>query len=402
MKKILALFGPGELRASYADAGDFLRVLCVGFVGWFHIWQQSWLNPDLRILNHRIRFYPLVSSGYMFVDLMLLLSGFLLMLGWLSGRSRDLRKFYTARAARILPSYLLCIAIMLFAWALPRHLYGTSQHLWTDICAHLTFTHNFFPLSYSYTNLNGALWTLAVEVQFYLIFPLLARAFEKKPVFTYLGMVAVGFISRTAIALYVTDATIYVNRLSAMMDVYANGMLAAWIFVKLKNTEPKLWRAWLSTALTVLSAVVIYRILDAQLHRYSGESVHMGQLTRRFPLSIAGSVFLVCGSRSIRILRLLFSNRFIRFLSGISFNFYIWHQFLAVRLKALRIPYYEGENPNQAGLMPWQWHYTLCCFAAALLTSLLITYLVEKPCAKLIKRLLSRKDTCNQPAPVIK
>ena len=106
----------------------------------------------------------------------------------------------------------------------------------------------------------------------------------------------------------------------------------------------------------------------------------------RFPLSALGCVFLVCGSRSIRLMRALFSNRVVRFLSGLSFNFYIWHQFLAVKLKAWRIPYYEGENPNQAGLQPWQNNYTLLCFAAALALSLLITYLVEKPCARWIKR----------------
>lgn len=393
MKKIKALFLPGKVRASYADAGDFLRVACVGFIGWYHIWQQSWLNPDLHIAGHSFRFYPLVACGYMFVDLMLLLSGFLLMLGWLSGRSRDLRSFYTARAARILPSYLLCMAIMLFAWALPGQKYGTSKHMWTDILSHLTFTHNLFRDSYSFTHLNGALWTLAVEVQFYLIFPLVARSFEKKPALTYAGMVLLGFLSRTYIGLTIEDASIYVNRLSAMMDVYANGMLAAWIFVKLKKAPRRAWRAWLSTLLTVLSAVLIYHILDAQLSRRGGETVHMGQMLRRYPLSLLGSVFLVCGSRSILLLRRLFSNAVTRFLSGISFNFYIWHQFLAVRLKAWRIPRYEGEDPHRAGLMPWQWQYTLCCFAAALVTALIITYLVEKPCAKAIKRALSGKGT---------
>lgn len=393
MKKIAALFLPGKVRVRYADAADFLRVACVGFIGWYHIWQQSWLNPDLHILGHTVRFYPLVACGYMFVDLMLMLSGFLLMLGWLTGRSRNLRAFYTARAARILPSYLLCMAVMLFAWALPQGLYGTTKHMWTDVLSHLTFTHNLFRESYSFTHLNGALWTLAVEVQFYLIFPLLARAFEKKPAVTYISMVALGFLSRTYIGLFIENPDIYVNRLSAMLDVYANGMLAAWVFVKLRKTPRRVWRAWLSTALAILSAVLVYHILDAQLSRRGGETVHMGQMLRRYSLSLLGGVFLVCGSRSIQLLRKLFSNAVLRFLSGISFNFYIWHQFLSVRLKAWRIPHYEGENPNRAGLQPWQWQYTLCCFAAALITAIAITYLVEKPCAKWIKRALSRKET---------
>jgi len=378
-------FLPGKIRGDYADAGDFMRVACVFFIGWYHIWQQSWLNPNLEIGGTTLRFYPLVACGYMFVDLMLLLSGFLLMLGFLSGRSRRVLPFYRARAARILPSYLLCIAIMLFAWALPNGLYSSAKHLWTDLLAHLSFTHNLFPYSYSHTRLNGALWTLAVEVQFYLIFPLLGRAFEKKPALTYLAMVAAAIASRTWMHLNLADTTIYVNRLSAMLDVYANGMLAAWSYHKLRNRPQRSWSAWLNTALSLLCMAGIYVILNRQLGMSGGENVRFGQMLHRFPLSVLGGGLLICGSRSIVLLRRLFSNRIARFLSGVSFNFYIWHQFLAVQLKAWRIPPYSGNTPNFDGQQPWQSQYTLVCFGAALAVALLITYLVEKPCARWIK-----------------
>ena len=98
----------------------------------------------------------------------------------------------------------------------------------------------------------------------------------------------------------------------------------------------------------------------------------------------------MCGSRSIRLLRALFSNRLVRFLSGISFNFYIWHQFLAVRLKEWRIPSSVSDTPNVDCEQPWQNRYTLMCFAAALAVSILITYLVERPCARWIKRRAAR------------
>ena len=87
------------------------------------------------------------------------------------------------------------------------------------------------------------------------------------------------------------------------------------------------------------------------------------------------------------------SNRVVRFLSGISFNFYIWHQWLAVQLKQWRIPpYLAAENPNQAGEMPWQLHYTLLCFAAAILVATLVTYLVEKPAAKWGRKKIMRNE----------
>ena len=399
MRKLKSALSGAPVPGDYADAGDLMRVLCVGLIGWYHIWQQSWQNPNLTLGGCTLRLYPLVACGYMFVDLMLLLSGFLLMLGWQAGRGRDLKEFYTARAARILPSYLLCIAVMLvLTFLVPGNGYASARHLWTDLLAHLSFTHNFFPESYVQTHLNGALWTLAVEVQFYLIFPFLARAFHRAPVRVWCNMVALAMLIRLMTLLCAENSALYFNRLSAMLDVYANGMLAAHIYRKLAKKPRSAWRAWLSTALTLLAAVGIYRILCAQHMRSGPEAIRHGQMIWRFPLSALGAVFLVCGSRSICLLRALFSNRVVRFLSGLSFNFYIWHQFLSVQLKQWRIPYYEGENPNRAGLQPWQNHYTLTCFAAALALSLVITYLVEKPCARWIKRRASARKALETPA----
>lgn len=382
MKK---LFSKAPIRPDYADAGDFLRVASVGLVGWFHIWQQSWLNPNLNVGSVTIDFYPLVACGYMFVDLMLLLSGFLLMLGYLSGRVRSWKSFLTARAARILPSYLLCVGILFFAVALPQGLYGSAKHLWTDVLGHLTFTHNFFYESYIGTQLNGALWTLAVEVQFYLLFPLIARRFKERPVDCWLIMTLLAWLIRMRLCYREGDISIYFNRLGAMLDVYANGMMAACLYSRLAERRQKSRSAWLCTGLTLLSAAAIYWIVDYQF-TYLRSDNQFGQMVLRFPLSMAGGVFLLCGSRSIALVRRILSNRPLRFLSSLSFNFYIWHQYLAVKLKQWRIPYYAGENPNQAGLMPWQLHYTLVCFLGALLLSLLITYLIEKPCARWIKR----------------
>lgn len=391
MRRLKKWFMAAPLRPDYVDAGDFLRVASVLLVAWFHIWQQSWLNPNMTLFGHTLRIWPIVSGGYMFVDLMLMLSGFLLMLGWQTGRNRDLRVFYINRAARILPSYLLCIAIMLFGFALPLKQYDSAAYMWKDLLSHFTFTHNFHYETYIATRLNVALWTLAVEVQFYLIFPLLAKAFDRAPVRTYCVMVVYACLIRLTIVFFAEDSSIYFNRLSAMLDVYANGMLAARIWRHLQKTPQRTWRAWLSTILTILSAVLIYRILCDQQNRGTGETLRFGQMYWRFPLSALGCVFLVCGSRSILLLRSLFSNRIVRFLSGVSFNYYIWHQFLAVKLKQWHIPPYEGTNPNQAGLQPWQDQYTFCCFAGALLLAILITYLVEKPCAKAIKRRISAK-----------
>ena len=65
---------------NYLAAADLLRVFAVGLVAWFHIWQQSWLDPGFRLAGAYIDLQRIVRRGYMAVDLMLLLSGFLLYL----------------------------------------------------------------------------------------------------------------------------------------------------------------------------------------------------------------------------------------------------------------------------------------------------------------------------------
>ena len=71
-----------------------------------------------------------------------------------------------------------------------------------------------------------------------------------------------------------------------------------------------------------------------------------------------------------------------RYFSAISFNFYIWHQYLAVKLREWGIPHSASLEPNVDGEMPWQWQYTLLCFFLALAVSTVITYAFERPIAR--------------------
>jgi len=71
---------PYEAGDRFIASADLLRVISVYLVAWYHIWQQSWLNPVLKIGGLRLDFNPLVRTGYLMVDRLLMLSGFLLFL----------------------------------------------------------------------------------------------------------------------------------------------------------------------------------------------------------------------------------------------------------------------------------------------------------------------------------
>lgn len=394
MKKRVSSPSVSPAPGDYAAAGDLMRVVCVGMIAWYHIWQQSWLTPKLQFGAVELNLLGPVRAGYMFVDLMLMLSGFLLYLPWANGRERPARDFYARRALRILPSYWACLIVMIgFALADPG--FREFRLLAKDLLAHLTFTHNLTYYTYVQTRLNVVLWTLAVEVQFYLLLPALAPAFRKQPLVCYLAMTGAALCFQRLWTAPMADTTIFVNRLPNMLDVYANGMMAAHLYAALaKKKARRALIAALGTAACLLGVYGVCRMIGGQARVYGYDALRLGQLDRRWMISACGALALAGGSLSYEPVRRVFSNRIVRFLSGISFNFYIWHQWLAVKLKQWHIPpYLAEENPNQAGEMPWQLNYTLLCFAAALVLATLMTYLVEKPGARLGRRLLTRTHT---------
>ena len=398
MEAIKRLLDAPEASPRHVDSADGFRVMAVLLVMWFHIWQQSWLSPTLRVGGHYFSIEAQVRSGYMMVDLMLLLSGFLLFLPYARGRLMgeklpSIKRYYIKRALRILPSYWLCIFTVLFAFALPGGEYDSPLWMWRDLFSHLTFTHIYTYETYYATRLNVALWTLAVEVQFYLLLPLLGRAFMKKPLLTWAAMVTLAFCYRAYWVPTRPMMQIYFNRLPAMLDVYANGMMAALIYVSLtKNLEGDRFTAGLFTVCALAAAVGVWAILNAQVMSAFRIGTENGQMYWRFPLSLCGALFLVCAGHGARWLRRLLSNPVTRFLSAISYNAYIWHQMLAVKLREWRIPPYQAESmPQMAGERPWQVQYTWLCFLAAVLLATLLTYAFEKPVYRLGERLLLRR-----------
>lgn len=364
-------------------AADVLRVAAIGLIGWYHFWQQSWLDPGFSIENHYVNLQQMVRHGYLMVDVMLVLSGFLLALPHVRARRNMLaapgtKDFYLRRFWRIVPSYLLGVLAVFFLYALPNGLYANPGAALKDLLAHLTFTHNLFPDLLSSTPLLGVLWTVGVEVQFYVLFPLIAGLYRDRPGLTCLTLTLLAATARLWVIFSGANTVFWVNQLPCMLDLFACGMAAALGYARLENRplRPRT-RRWMALGagiafLCLLQILYIQTTGDYDIMRRE-------QLLWRLAIGILSGVFLLCGSLAPAGLSRVFGNRLTRFLAGISYNFYIWHQFLATRLKDWRIPPYTTQNPNQSGEQPWQLLYTLFCFAAAIAAATAVTWLWEKP-----------------------
>jgi peptidoglycan/LPS O-acetylase OafA/YrhL len=171
--------------ARHIEIIDALRGIAILLVLFFHFCEG--LDGLSRVES---AFYGLFRVGWMGVDLFFVLSGFLItgILVDTNGRPRQMLTFYMRRTLRIFPLYFafltaVFIIIPLFEPALSRHHLTGAMHTFGGLLNpsarqnqiwFWTYATNFLETfrpggagSYSH------FWSLAVEEQFYLVWPLL-------------------------------------------------------------------------------------------------------------------------------------------------------------------------------------------------------------------------------------
>ncbi len=378
---------------------DGLRALMIFLVAWFHIWQQSWLTPSWQLGPYSGNLDFLLRSGYLWVDGMILLSGFLLALpctGENRNRPMDVRRFALRRFARIYPSYALNVLVF---FLISRGSYASVRDAAVDLAAHLTFTHTLSLATYYGSPINGALWTVGVEVQFYVLFPFLMALYRKKPLLTAGAMCLAAWAFRQWAA-SLTDCGMAFNQLPAFLDVYAIGILGAeaWHAVRKGiSASPDRKQGLFFTCSALVSVLFLLRIAREQAQGYYVEAIRLGQLQHRLPLALGLMVLMISLPHCVLPVRFLFANPVMRFLSALSFQYYMLHQRMAVMIKEARIIPSEFELPNQAFDFLWQMRYSLLCFFGALAVSALLTWGFEKPVARLLlgKRSGKQKNTAS-------
>ena len=222
---------------------DGLRVLMIFIVSWYHIWQQSWLEPVISVPAAGIRWSLdwLVRSGYVWVDGTVLLSAFLLYLPLARrGRSElsDIGDFYFRKAKRLLPGFWFILLVFFFGMCLPWGLYkGDGPYMVKDLFTHFTLIFPFWRDTYIWTPLGAAPWTLSLVAQGYLLFPLLAKGMKKKPWMTLTILVGLAFGFRAWCIWALNDYSMVVNCLANFLDVYAIGFTAALFFACLEKNK---------------------------------------------------------------------------------------------------------------------------------------------------------------------
>lgn len=355
-------------RTSQIPALDGVRGLALLFVLVFHsveIWRHPDLGPVLNIAQDAAR------SLWFGVDLFFVLSGFLITRILLAARQADhyFARFYWRRSLRIFPAYFLYLALafLFLAWQSgdireliqPAHLsYWVYLQNWV---ISLRGYDSFRPLSH--------LWSLAVEEQFYIVWPFLVLWLSPRKLLriTLLMLIAAILVRSYLVARDAYTVGTYVSTITRMDTLAAGAMLA---LVEQNAT----WRSWLArqaskfavAGLSVMIAIMFWRhgyeIRDSAV-RLVGFAANI--------LFCAGLIATVAFNDGRVLLARLFSWRGLRWVGRRGYAGYLLHW--PITLLAAHFIRLQGTSGGRAIILT-----LLIVLAATLVTAELSWHLYEK------------------------
>lgn len=269
---------------------------------------------------------PGLGGGFLGVDIFLVISGYLitrqLLEGLAAGQFRPL-EFYERRARRILPMLLLVTAVSLLpAWWLmtPPQLAALGR----SVVATLFFSSNILfwrETGYFAPGADRApllhTWSLGVEEQFYLVFPLLLLALWRWGARAALGGCAALALLSLAYSEWgpLTRHARFYLLPSRWWELLAGALLALQLFrAGPTAAPPAAWRAWLGLVLILGS-----------LGFFSEETRSPGLWT---VLPVSGAWLVLRHARADNLPGRLLASRPLVAVGLVSYSAYLWHHLL--------------------------------------------------------------------------
>lgn len=261
----------------------------------------------------------ILPGGFIGVDVFFVISGFLIGGIILTQKNKGVfsfKSFYVSRLKRIVPAYyvfLLFICIGVAFLYLPVIVIMLQKNF---IYAALFNSNNYFPLLDNYfgasLSQNPLLhtWTLAIEMQFYFILPLILMFFNKKQ---SLGICVFGGI---ALLVYTQYELVYNQNqkfmyfsLLARAPEFLLGVGLNFLPIERINKRNQNIMACLGIAFIIISSIF-----------FNSKTLYPGLLS----LIPCLGAFLILMS-PLSFFNKILSTRFLVYLGGISYSLYLWH-----------------------------------------------------------------------------
>lgn len=278
---------------------------------------------------------PWVRGGFLGVDLFFVLSGYLitglLLNEWRQWRSIDLVAFYTRRARRLLPALVTVVAAVAtwtFLFAAPDKVAAIRA----DGLSALAYVANlrFIVMEQSYFDQFGDpspfrhTWSLAIEEQYYLLFPLLLigllRALRgRRRVAWALALGAIGSAAWMG-HLYVPGSDpsrVYYGTDTRIQELLVGSTLAVLLTGRTRTPEMARRARWFAPVALVLVVAALAVLRDTGPHLYQGGFLGLS-------IIVAALIAGVELDRRGGVARVLSWGPLVR-IGVISYGLYLWH-----------------------------------------------------------------------------
>lgn len=209
------------------DGLRFIAFLCIFFSHSFYSESPEVLNSAIY---HTVRY--LSKNGILGVNLFFVLSGFLITYLLLDERKKTgkihIGSFYMRRILRIWPLYYAIVILGFYIVPFVMEKLGEAYLEPTRIEWYIFFINNLFSTKPA-TAVLGILWSIAVEEQFYLFWPLII-AFVPRKFYFYIFSLLIG----VSIVLRAMNKLDYEHTLNCVPDLVIGSWIAVLAFEKHK------------------------------------------------------------------------------------------------------------------------------------------------------------------------
>jgi len=275
-------------------------------------------------------FSRVAAVGWVGVDLFFVLSGFLITGILYDSKAlakRYFTNFYARRALRIFPLYYLFLVLLVLLLPVlePMERAGADA-VWerfTWYAGYLTNVRSDDPLGRGDFWLTSHLWSLAVEEQFYLVWPAVVLVFGRRPLLAISVLMIGGALAlRTGLYLNAADHHVIHAITPARMDALAVGAFIA-LGVRDASVLPFL-RRWTGPATAIAAAVLM--VLFFSNERFSPYDPWMQTAGyTALALFFGGCLFWALGAGRGRLADGVLSVRPLRWFGQYSYALYLVH-----------------------------------------------------------------------------
>ncbi len=361
---------------------DVLRTMAIVLVFFWHYKRYNipgWLSG-------------ISDFGWTGVDLFFVLSGYLIGTQLFKLIEEDqpisVSAFYLKRFFRIIPVYVVVLLLYLLIPAF------SEKEGMAPLWKFLTFSMN-FGLDFQNAGAFSHAWSLCIEEQFYLLFPIIVILLSKikagnKALLIVAALFVFGFITR----IYSWNtfvATIYAdpNKSDMVPNIYSkyiyyptynrlDGLLIGILIALLVTFKPAIRQKIQANGNILFLTGTIILICT---YFFCNTPFTFSSAVFSFPLVSIGYGFLVAGTLSPACFINRFSLKFFSIVATLSYSIYLTHK----QLNHIVQHFLEDYHLNS----------TLCffiCFVVAILGGTLLHYSIEKPFLKLRDKLLKQKQ----------